>query len=151
MRRASDLEQRLVEWGREYGGSKYEDAGWQGISPLAVMMKWHGRPPSGLGYQPTTTAADEVQAAIEALAAQPQGWVPACVIRCEYLTPGQPIESKLGRLRRVGENLGRVRYYQHLRLARVHVAGWLRLPFDEKTEAVAVADGIEQEAVARRA
>jgi hypothetical protein len=51
----------------------------------------------------------------------------------------------------VGENLGRVRYYQHLRLARVHVAGWLRLPFDEKTEAVAVADGIEQEAVARRA
>lgn len=95
------------------------------------------------------TAADEVQKAVEALAAQPQGWIPACVIRCEYLTPGQPIESKLGRLRRVGENLGRVRYYQHLRLARVHVAGWLRLPFDDKAEAVAASDVIERDSVAK--
>lgn len=141
MRRASDLEARLVEWGKEYGGSRYEDTGWQEASPLAMLMKWHGRPPDGLGYVPTVTAADEVQAAVLALADQDQGWVPSQVLRAEYWLPGQPVESKLQKLRRVGENLGRVRYYQHLRIARVHVAGWLKLPFSDLRMA-----GVEGEA-----
>lgn len=129
MRRASDLEQRLVEWGKEYGGGKYQDIGWHGISPMAVLMKWHGRPPEGLGYQPTVTGADEVQAAYLALCKQEQGWLPAQVLRCEYQLPGQPVESKLQKLRRIGDNISRVRYYQHLRVARIHVSGWLRIPF----------------------
>lgn len=131
MRRASDLEARLVEWGKEYGGGRYEHTGWQGASPLAMLMKWHGRPPDGLGYVPTVTAADEVQAAVNALMAQEQGWLPAEVLRCEYWLPGQPVDSKLQKLRKIGDNVSRVRYYQHLRIARVHVAGWLKLSFSE--------------------
>jgi hypothetical protein len=134
MRRARDLEQRLVEWGKEYGGGRYEELGGSG-SWLASLMRWHGRAPDGLGYQPTCTGADEVQEAYEALAKQAQGWLPAQVLRCEYLLPGQPIESKLQKLRRIGESISRVRYYQHLRIARVHVAGWLRLPFSDNEAA----------------
>lgn len=134
MRRASDLEARLVEWGKEYGGGKYEALGSLN-SPMESLMKWHGKPPSGLNQSQVCTAADEVQAAVEALGGQSQGTVPSIVLRFEYLTPGQPIESKLQRLRRTGENLCRVRYYQHLRIARIHVAGWLHLPFcDEPAE-----------------
>ena len=129
-RRATTLEARLTEWAREYGGGKYERHVGYGDSPLASLMKWHGRPPTGLGFVSDNMAADEVQHAIDALSKQPRGWLPACVIRCEYLTPGQPMESKLQRLRRIGQNVSRVRYYEHLRLARVHVAGWLRIPFD---------------------
>lgn len=128
-RRGQELEERLVEWGREYGGGRYEALG-AGNSPLASMIKWHGRPPQGLSYDVGDTAkADEVQHAVEALAAQQKGFVPSLVIRCEYLLPGQPNESKLQRLRRLGHSMIRVRYYQHLRLAQVHVAGWLRIPF----------------------
>ncbi len=136
-RRASDLEARLVEWGKEYGGGKYENTS-GGSSWLASMMKWHGRPPSGLGFTPSCTAADEVHEAVKALSAQQQGWLPAEVLRCEYWLPGQPVESKLQKLRKIGDNVSRVRYYQHLRIARVHVAGWLHLPFDDGVSAAVV-------------
>ena len=142
MRRATTLEARLVEWAREYGGGKYglhanivggtAVGATFGNSPLASLMKWHGRPPDGLGFASDNLAADEVQDAIDALARQAKGWLPAGVIRCEYLTPGQPMESKLQRLRAIGENVSRVRYYEHLRVARVHVAAWLRIPFDSE-------------------
>jgi len=131
-RRATRLEDRLTEWAREYGGGKYESYIGLGNSPLASLMKWHGRPPTGLGFASDNLAADEVQDAIDALARQAKGWLPAGVIRCEYLTPGQPMESKLQRLRAIGENVSRVRYYEHLRMARVHVAAWLRIPFDSE-------------------
>ncbi|PXV60676.1 hypothetical protein SAMN04487785_102404 [Dyella jiangningensis] len=135
MRRASTLEDRLVEWGKEYGGGRYGDIGGSG-SPLASMMKWHGRAPTGLGHVPVWTAADDVQEAVMALAKQEQGWLPAQILRCEYLTPGQPMESKLQKLRRIGDNVGRVRYYQHLRTARIHVAGWLRIPFSPELDPI---------------
>lgn len=139
-RRATRLEDRLTEWGREYGGGRYGITGpiidgivgvSYGNSPLASMMKWHGRPPDFLGGAPESTSADEVQDAYEALGKQTGGWTPAQVLRLEYTLPGQPIESKLKRLRAMGENVSRVRYYQHLRIARVHVAAWIRLPFSE--------------------
>lgn len=134
-RRATDLESRLVEWGREYGGGKYENTGWQGKSPLASMMKWHGRPPDGLGYQASSTPADEVDEAVRSLALQPEGRLPAIIVALEYWLPGQNVEAKQQKLRRLGDNVGRVRYYQHLRLARIHIAGWLHIPFSEEAPA----------------
>lgn len=141
MRRASDLEQRLAEWGREYGGGRYGIKGTiqdgvvcgasYGDSPLASLIKWHGRPPDGLGYQTSNSAADEVDEAVRALAVQPAGLLPSIIITLEYWLPGQPIEAKQARLRKRGDNVGRVRYYQHLRLAKIHVAGWLHIPFSE--------------------
>jgi hypothetical protein len=130
-RRATRLEDRLTEWGREYGGSRYVDLTGGGNSPLASLMKWHGRPPDFLGCTTENTAAEEVQDAYEALARQTGGWTPAQVLRLEYTLPGQPVDSKLQKLRAMGENVSRVRYYEHLRMARVHVAAWIKLPFSE--------------------
>lgn len=136
MKRTDELESRLRDWCREYGGGQYENIGWQGLSPLAVLMTYHGRAPQGLNPGPvgSRTPADDVQAAVMALGAQSQGWLPAQVIRVEYLMPGKPIEAKLQGLRRLGSSVSRVRYYQLLRLARVHVAGWLRIPFSAEVE-----------------
>jgi len=135
------LEDRLKEWGKEYGGGKYgikaviEDGvvmcASYGDSPLASMMLWHGRPPDGLGYHPSCSAADQVDEAVRALALQPAGLLPSIVVTLEYWLPGQSIESKQARLRKRGDNVGRVRYYQHLRLAKIHIAGWLHIPFSE--------------------
>lgn len=127
-RRATDLEARLVEWGKEYGGGKYEhESG--GSSPLASLMKWHGRPPTGLGFVPVNTAADEVHAAVKALAQQTSGYAAANVIRCEYWMPAQPVQAKMQKLRAMGIPVSdRARYSQLLRDARIHVAGWLRIP-----------------------
>jgi hypothetical protein len=143
-RRASDLEARLTEWGKEYGGGKYEDIGWQGKSPLASMMKWHGRPPDGLGYEAVFTAADEVDEAVRALALQPEGRLPAVVVTLEYWLPGQPIEAKQQKLRGIGDNVGRVRYYQHLRTARIHIAGWLHIAFSEDDAVKVIAKAIRE-------
>jgi hypothetical protein len=135
-RRSADLEARLTEWGREYGGGKYESYIGMGNSPLASMMKWHGRPPTGLGSGSEFTAADEVEDAVDALLKQSTGWIPGNVIRCEYLTPGKPVLSKLQELRAMGIQLQRVQYYQKLREARIHVAAWLRIPMSESDELV---------------
>jgi hypothetical protein len=133
-RRASDLEARLTEWGKEYGGGKYEDIGWQGKSPLASMMKWHGRPPDGLGYEAVFTAADEVDEAVRALALQPAGRLPAIVVTLEYWLPAQPVESKQQKLRKLGDNVSRAQYYHLMRTAKVHIAAWLHIAFSEAKE-----------------
>ena len=144
MRRSTTLESRLTDWAKEYGGGKYgikatiEDGvvteASYGDSPLASMMKWHGRPPDGLGYHSSCTAADEVDEAVRALSQQPQGLLPSIIITLEYWLPGQPLESKQGRLRRRGDNVSRAGYYNHLRVARVHIAAWLHIPFSESAE-----------------
>lgn len=128
-RHASTLEQRLTEWAREWGGGKHRDGGGGGSSWLASMMKWHGRPPSGLGYVPTDTPADEVQDAVEALGHQRNGWIPACVLRAEYFSTA-PKHEKLQRLTRIGMRMDESGYSRHLRIAKVHVAAWLKIPFD---------------------
>lgn len=96
------------------------------------MIRWGGRAPQGMGGAGWVwTAADDVHEAVAALEKQPHGYAPAMVLRAEYLTPGQPRVEKMRRLRRLGIQLDTTRYSQHLRLAKVHVAGWLKLPFEE--------------------
>lgn len=136
MRRTNDLEQRLAEWGKEYCGGRYDDKGWSGISPLAQLMKYHGRPPQGLnpGRIEIDGPADKVELAVRALEKQARGNVPAMVLRCEYFATTYSRDEKLHRLRRVGQRMDTSRYSHHLRLAKVHVAAWLHLDFDEPLE-----------------
>jgi len=135
MRRSNDLEQRLKEWADVYGGGQY------GLreslkSPAGTMMKWGGRPPTGMGQEQGTPNADEVQNAVYHLGKQLHGWQAAMVIQCEYLLPGQPIDSKLQKLRVVGVQVSdRARYSQILAEARKHVAAWLRVPYSALKEA----------------
>ena len=143
-RRATTLENRLIEWGKEYGGGRYgikatiENGVVMGASygdsPLASMMKWHGRPPEGLGYHSSCTAADEVDEAVRALSLQPQGLLPSIIVTLEYWLPGQPIESKQARLRKRGDHVGRTTYYKHLRVARKFIAEYLGVAFCETEE-----------------
>jgi len=143
-RRATTLENRLVEWGKEYGGGRYGikativdgvvSCASYGDSPLASMMKWHGRPPDGLGYYSSCTAADEVDTAVRALSLQPQGLLPSIIVTLEYWLPGQPIESKQARLRKRGDHVGRTTYYKHLRVARKFIAEYLGVAFCETEE-----------------
>lgn len=134
-RRAGDLEARLLDWGRVYGGGRYGLS--EGIkSPLGTMMKWGGRPPSGLGQEEATPQADEVHAAVRALARQSAGRLAAFALQEEYFNLGQPMEAKLKRITRFAQSdVSRVRYHQLLRVGRIHVAGWLRLPFSGEDDA----------------
>lgn len=134
MTRASTLEARLIEWAKEYTGYVSESAnGWPGISPMAVIMKYHGRPPQGLNPRriETNGPADQVELAVRALEAQDKGRIPACILRCEYFASGSTKGVKLSRLKRIGVDVKEVGYSQHLRIAKVHVAAWIRVPFDE--------------------
>jgi hypothetical protein len=139
MRRSNDLEGRLTEWAGEYGGQRYENTGWQGVSQLAGIIKYHGRAPQGLNPSRVVTngAADEVESAVRALASQKSGVVPAAVLRCEYYARDAARAVRIQRLGAIGHSMGgnakskEARYCQHLRTAKIHVAGWLRLPFDE--------------------
>lgn len=137
MRRATTLEARLVEWGHNYGGGRYEALGGSS-SPLASMMKWHGRPPSGLGYVSSCSSADDVQDAVDALARESNGDLKVLVLQKEYLTPGQPLEAKLQKLRKDdGHCLQRTTYYKQLREARKFVADFLGITDDQEEEACA--------------
>lgn len=137
-RAASALEARLMDWAKEWGGGKHriESAG---HSWLASMMKWRGRPPSGLGQVQADTPADQVQEAVEALEDQRNGRIPAYVLRAEYFSSA-PKSEKLVRLARIGMRMDEPTFSRHLRIAKVHVAAWLKLPFDELME-----NDIEQE------
>lgn len=134
MRRKNELEGRLIEWGKEYGGGKYENIGWQGKSPIITLMTYHGRAPEGLGYHPNPSKApaDYVEEAVARLQVQRSGYRAAMVIRAEYMLPGQPVVSKLQKLCRIGVDLhgSRSRYSQLLTAARMFVAGHLGLAFD---------------------
>lgn len=149
MRRATNLESRLSEWAKEHPWAprmvrtqKIDDvAGLSyGPSPLASLMKWRGRSPFGFSATPVSTATDEVQQAIIALEAQPKGYTPAQVLKIEYTLEDAPREEKRQKLARLGMSMGDVRYSQHLRLAKVHVAAWIRVPFEEPMTDEARAD-----------
>jgi hypothetical protein len=131
MRRSTTLESRLNEWAKEYREGKREHLGGSSGSWLASLIRWEGRAPSGLGHQPERTAADEVHEAVAALECQPTGYGPAMVLRAEYLNPDQPRMEKIRRLRRLGVAVDTTRFSQLLRLAKIHVAGWLHIPFNE--------------------
>lgn len=100
---------------------------------MAVIMKYHGRPPQGLNPRriETNGPADEVERAVRALQGQDRGWAPACVIRCEYFEEHLEKHKKLSSLRAIGVDVREVGYSQYLRIAKVHVAAWIRVPFDE--------------------
>lgn len=136
-RRSTTLESRLTDWAKEYTGYVREaNIGWPGASQMAQIMKYHGRAPQGLNPRRVETngPADAVEQAVRVLQAQEKGWVPACVIRCEYFNAEEEKHVRIRLLRYNGVIVQEVGYSQHLRIAKVHVAAWLRVPFDEPVD-----------------
>lgn len=135
MRRASDLEGRLIEWGREYGHGRSFGGG--GGSPLYTLMKYHGAPPQGLNPRSRLdrTPADEVQGAVDDLIKNHKGWEGAQVLLCEYSSLRMPIEERLQRLREIGIQLQKTTYYNRLRSAQEFVGDAIGVPLDDASEA----------------
>ena len=135
-RHEDELERRLREWASEYMGGRHEDIGWPGKSSLATAIKYHGPAPQGLNPRSTLdTDADEVEAAVQALEQQRDGYRAGRVLRAEYWMPSAADVSRLQLLERIGLRMSRATYYQQLRIARVHVAAWLRISAGVEREA----------------
>lgn len=134
MRHTDELELRLRDWGTEFGGGKYENIGWQGLSPLASAILYRGPAPQGLAPITTKdrTPACDVFEAVRALKRQAHGYGAACTLEAHYLTPGSPFERKCQKLAEIGVLVtSKVRYSQLLRVGRMHVASWLRIPYSD--------------------
>lgn len=128
MARNSLLEDRLREWAREYGGGRYDDTSWQGISPMHSLMKYHGRPPQGLNPKSTKdwTPADDVQRALDVMLSDGQ-WAPVQVITAFYMAPWMAMEERMQRLRDQGLPMGQATFYRHLNDGRKTLARLLGL------------------------
>lgn len=136
IRKNEDLETRLREWKDEYGGGRYENLGYPTKSSLQNAIIYHGPAPQGLnprGVQ-LNTAADQVEEAVQLLERQKDGFKPGRVLRVEYWMGDRADEDKLDALRRIGLGMSRAGYYQALKIAKVHVAATLRIPFSELAE-----------------
>jgi hypothetical protein len=131
----NELERRLGEWADEYAGGKYEAVGVLNSSPLAVLIKYHGRAPQGLNPRPIIgTPADEVEFAVCAMRQQIGGDAMAAVLRAEYWMKNAALEHKLQRIRKRDRlSISRRAFYTNLKLAKHYVAGWLHLPFTMET------------------
>lgn len=131
--KSAELERRLNEWADEYAGGKYEAVGVIRASPIAVLMKYHGRAPQGLNPRPITgTPADEVEFAVSAMRQQRGGDAMVAVLRAEYWMRSAALAHKLQRIRQKDRlTISERGYYEHLRLAKNYIAGWLHLPLVE--------------------
>lgn len=129
MRRDDELENRLRAWADDYRGGKYEDIGYPSTSSIATLMTYHGPAPQGLHPRSVLCSeTDEVEAAVQALEHRADGYRAGRVLRCEYwMRRDIPEKDRLRALARAGVHMSRATYYAQLRIARVHVAGWLRL------------------------
>lgn len=129
-----ELERRLLEWTGEYSGGRYENLGYPSRSWLATAIKYRGRAPEGMSAQVVQigTPADEVETGVVALERSKDGYKPGRVLRAEYWMTRAPEEQKLQALRAMGLPMSREGFYIHLRLAKFHIAAWLRLPISEE-------------------
>ncbi len=127
--KSTELERRLHEWADEYAGSRYESVGVIRSSPVAVLIKYHGRAPQGLNPRPIIgTPADEVEFAVWSMRQQVGGDAMAAVLRAEYWMRSAALEHKLQRiLKKDRLSISTRRYYEHLHRAKLYLAGWLHL------------------------
>lgn len=126
--RTDELEERLREWGDEYGGSRYDNVGWPPTSGMAQLIKYHGKSPDNLNPRATFgTKADEVETIVRDLASQ-GGKFRAAILRTEYWMRNAAMEHKLQRLReRDGVIVNEIDYERLLHSARIFVADGLGL------------------------
>lgn len=120
------LNARLVEWSREYGGSRYEAIGWStGPHILAKLIEFGGFLPGSTAPRSmaTLTPADEVERAVKRMA---EGWPShARILRCDYFQPGMAMDARLEMLRRAGVKVSKAGYYAKLESAKFYLAAIL--------------------------
>lgn len=120
------LEQRLENWAKEYGGGRYDDLGYASRNILQTLIEHEGFIPSTRGYVPIPirSQADEVEAAVRMM--ESTGYFrPGRVLRCEYFITSAPMELRLQNLSRIGISISRAGYYDYLAIGKAFVAGQL--------------------------
>lgn len=122
-----ELEERLVQWGKEYGGKDNPRIGWPSQSTLQTVSDHHGFAPGGAGFIPIPirTAADEVEAIVRQM--EEEGYFrPGRVLRCDYFQPNWAMDQRLTHLRKIGLPMSKAGYYDYLNVAKAYVHGALR-------------------------
>lgn len=122
----SKLNERLNDWRREYGPGRVH-LGSSG-TVLSNLIDHKGFLPNPSGYRPVPihTAADEVEAAVVAMAemkGEPNRpnlyFRAAMVLRCEYLTPEDwPDSERLDAMGRIGMSMSLSTYRAALQFGR---------------------------------
>jgi hypothetical protein len=122
----SELQERLKNWAREYGGGRYEHISWNGRNLLQVLIDHKGEVPDARGYVPVPikTAADDVEEIVKTMQNGGRFRI-AMVLRCEFYNLDAPIEHKLTKLGDLGLPMSRSGYYAYLSQAVAYVDGAL--------------------------
>lgn len=140
LRRLDELtESILQQWGRDYGGSKYEHVGYPSISTISTLIDHHGfRPDSQLAKLciRLDSVSDGVESIVMKLQAQGiDGDAEAHCLRVCY-DPFTPIEkARITRLNEIGRRIGnpilarigKHGYYKRLASARGFIANELAM------------------------
>jgi hypothetical protein len=123
----------LEEWGRDYGGGKYENIGYSSISTIATLIEHHGfRPDSQIAK--TCTRLDSISDLIESIVMRLQrqgvdGEAEAHCLRVAYDPITYKERLRLARLRAIGNRIKnpimrqirRREYYRRLASAREYI------------------------------
>ena len=122
------LESRLIGWGREYGGGKYEHNGWKTRNLIQTLMEFGGFVPESGGFlpNPVRSAADEVEDVVRSM--ERGGYfVHTRILRCDYFEPKWAMDMRLDTLRKLGIGVSKAGYYLKLNEAKLFVAGALHI------------------------
>lgn len=124
----TELDRRLTEWAKEYGGRDHGN-GWPGRNFLATLIEHRGFVPNSRGYipVPVATQADDVEKAVVCME-RISLFKPGRVVRCEYFMLRAPFESKIQNLRAIGLPMSRAGYYMYLAQAKAFLLGALTQP-----------------------
>lgn len=128
---SAELDARLIEWAKEYAGSRYEHTGWPSRNWLAAVIEYGTGMRGRFGTTPVGTAADEVEKAVAELERAQGGYRAGRVLRCEFWMPKAADEHRLQALKAIGLPMSRAGYYMYLAQAKYYVAGTLGLPVGE--------------------
>lgn len=131
----SQLDDRLKAWSREYGVGGLPD-GLRGKNILQRLIDHRGFVPERCnpGGANARTWGDEVNEHVVTLQTSPPDpkdpqytYRIACVLRAEHLTPEfWPFEERRRRLKAMGVDVGRTRYFELLKLGHLYLRARIR-------------------------
>lgn len=124
--RDAKLEARLVQWAREYGYGPADYLGYGRQNTLYRLERHSGYlPPPEPVRAPVATDADQIERIVVKME-RTELWKHAKVLRIDYYRPNDAIESRLGRLKRMGVQCSKTGYEQYLEVAKETVRVELR-------------------------
>ena len=125
----AELEGALQQWGKEYGGRRYEDLGYSATSILQRLREMGGYIPRAQGFRPHVeigTRADTVEGIVREMEGSEdrRHHERAAVLRVFYCT-GFDRLRRLNRLRRLGYGMSETKFNRRMESGRAYVSARL--------------------------